>query len=275
MHVSFCHAVSNDRTNTMQQPQAAGKVAMNKKATFVLVHGAWYGGWCWKKVVPCLTSAGCAVYTPTLSGFGERRHLVNAGTGLDTHIQDIISMIEFEGLNDVILVGHSYAGFVITGVADKIPGCISKVVYLDAMLPEDGKAMIDYLAPEIVRKYRDYLNASTNGLLVPFGAVATLKDHGVTDPMDVAWMTPRMTDLPYGAFTQQIRVSTALPQFINERGVYISTSDRPHFVVASKRAAARGLKLFVMTGAGHGCMVTQPAKLAEILLDIVSTPKYV
>ena len=239
----------------------------------MLVRGAWYGGWCWKKVTPCLTSAGHTVYTPTLTGLGERRHLANEGIDLDTHIQDIVSMIEFEDLNDIILVGHSYAGFVITGVADKIPWRIRKLVYLDAMLPEDGKAVIDYLVPAMVRKFSDYIKASKNGLLLPFGVAATLQEHGITDPIDVAWMTPRMADLPYRTFTQQIRISTTLSQFINERGAYISTSDRPHFIVASKRAAGRGLKLFVIPGAGHGSMVTQPEKLAEILLDIISTPK--
>ena len=132
MTASLSHAASRGHTNTPQQQQEAGKVD-TKRATFVLVHGAWYGGWCWKKVTSRLTSAGHTVYTPTLTGLGERRHLVNEGIDLDTHIQDIVSMIEFEDLNDIILVGHSYAGFVISGVADKIPGRIRKIVYLDAM----------------------------------------------------------------------------------------------------------------------------------------------
>jgi pimeloyl-ACP methyl ester carboxylesterase len=240
---------------------------MKKKATFVLVHGAWHGGWCWKKVTPLLTSARHTVYTPTLSGLGEHKHLANESINLDTHIQDIVSLLEFEDLNDIILVGHSYAGFVITGVANKVPGRIAKIVYLDAMFPEDGKALIDYLAPEMVRKYNENVKMYKDGWLLPFNETLTLQDFGITDPIDVAWMTPRMTAQPYKTFTQKIQISTTSQQFINERGIYISTSDKPHYISASKRASESGLKLLAIPGAGHGSMVTQPKKLAELLLN--------
>src|SRR4051812_39309312 len=115
------------------------------KITFVLVHGAWHGGWCWKKVLPFLTSAGYEVFTPTLTGLGERSHLLSPQINLDTHIKDIIAVLEYEDLKDVILLGHSYAGMVITGVAVQSGMRLAHLVYLDAVIPENGKSFKDYL----------------------------------------------------------------------------------------------------------------------------------
>jgi pimeloyl-ACP methyl ester carboxylesterase len=110
---------------------------------FVLVHGSCQGGWCWKKVAPILCKDGYFVHTPTLTGLGERSHLVNRDIGLHTHILDIIQVIEYEDLDEVILVGHSYGGLVIGGVAEKIPQRIRRLVYLDAYVPQDNKNAFD------------------------------------------------------------------------------------------------------------------------------------
>jgi pimeloyl-ACP methyl ester carboxylesterase len=112
--------------------------------TFVLVHGAWHGGWCWKKVTPLLRAAGHEVFAPTLTGLGERSHLLTRDVGLDTHITDIEQVLEYEDLRNVVLVGHSYAGMVITGVGDRAADRIGQLVYVDAFLPEHGKALTDY-----------------------------------------------------------------------------------------------------------------------------------
>src|SRR3712207_5745958 len=109
--------------------------------TYVLVHGAWHGGWCWKKVVPLLRTAGHEVYTPTLTGLGERAHLLSPTITLDTHILDVVNVLEYEELLDVVLVGHSYAGAVISGVADRAPTQVAQLVYLDAFVPRDGEAL--------------------------------------------------------------------------------------------------------------------------------------
>src|SRR5437763_6310667 len=101
-------------------------------ATYVLVHGAWHGGWCWQRVTPLLRAAGHEVYTPTLTGLGERAHLGTPDVGLATHVEDIVTMLEYEDLTDVVLVGHSYAGMVITGVAHAVPSRLTHLVYLDA-----------------------------------------------------------------------------------------------------------------------------------------------
>src|SRR4051812_1484157 len=112
-------------------------------ATFVLVPGAWMGGWCWKKLTPGLQAAGHQVYTPTLTGLGERVHLARPEIDLDTHTQDIVNLLEFEEARDVILVGHSYAGTVVTSVADRVPERLSMLVYLDSGAPPDGKSVFD------------------------------------------------------------------------------------------------------------------------------------
>ena len=112
-------------------------------ATFVLVHGSCHGGWCWKKVTPLLRKYGHNVYTPTLTGLGERSHLVSRNIGLDTHILDIIQVLEYEDLSEVTLVDHSYGGLVIVGVAEVIPERIKHLVYLDAYIPQDNKSAFD------------------------------------------------------------------------------------------------------------------------------------
>ncbi len=114
-------------------------------ATFVLVHGSCHGGWCWKKVTPLLKRDSHVVYTPTLTGLGERSHLVSRDIGLDTHILDIIQVLEFENLNEVILVGHSYGGLVIGGVVEKVPERIMRLVYIDAYIPQDNKSAFDII----------------------------------------------------------------------------------------------------------------------------------
>ena len=113
--------------------------------TFVLVHGAWHGGWCWAKLARLLRDAGHEVYTPTLTGLGERAHLARPEVDLETHIQDVVAVLEAEELRQVTLVGHSYGGMVISGVAARTSGRIGHLVYLDAFVPEAGKSLLDYV----------------------------------------------------------------------------------------------------------------------------------
>ncbi len=116
--------------------------------TFVLVHGAWGGGWQWRGVAQRLRAAGHDVYIPTLTGCGERGHLIGPGRDADTHIQDVASLIDYELLDDIALVGHSYAGMVVTGVADRMPEKLRALVYIDAALPKDREAMLDIVSAE-------------------------------------------------------------------------------------------------------------------------------
>ena len=111
--------------------------------TFVLVHGAWHGGWCWQRVADRLRGSGHTVFTPTLTGLGERSHLLRGGIDLKTHITDVVNVIKWEGLSDVVLCGHSYGGFVISGVAEQMAPAIHSIVFLDAFVPRNGESVLD------------------------------------------------------------------------------------------------------------------------------------
>src|SRR6202167_636804 len=112
-------------------------------ATFVLVHGAWHGAWCWRRVARLLRNGGHEVFTPTLTGLAERSHLLSSAIDVDTHILDVINEMKWQELNGVVLVGHSYGGMVISGVAEKMEKAIASFVMLDAFMPEDGQSVID------------------------------------------------------------------------------------------------------------------------------------
>ena len=136
-------------------------------ATFVLVHPAWFGGWCWKKVVPLLRAEGHQVHTPTLTGLGERAHLASPEVGLSTHIADVVNVLSYEDLDGVLLVGNSSGGNVITGVADRVPERIAQLVYLDAFVPSDGQGIVDMLPPDRRQAVEALVQAEGDGWLWP------------------------------------------------------------------------------------------------------------
>ena len=228
-------------------------------ATFVLVHGAWLGGWCWKKVTPLLRAAGHGVFVPTLTGLGERAHLLTPQVGLDTHIKDVASVLEYEDLTDVVLVGHSYAGMVIAGVAQQAAARLAALVYLDAFLPEDGKAVKDYAPIPPTRG---------DGWRVPPPGPPTA--FGVTDDRDVAWMVSRLRDHPARAFSQPVDLSRALT--LHQTYIHCSTSF-PCFMEATERARRQGLRVVELLSANHCPMVTQPDELVKILVALVEPPR--
>jgi len=167
---------------------------------FVLVHGAFHGGWCWQKVSKDLRAKGDIVYTPTLSGLGEHKNTLDSNIDLNTHITDIVNLIVMEDLHNVILVGHSYAGAVIAGVADRIPERLSKLVFLDAMLMQNGQSALD-VSPDDIRKY--FIKAATDcdkGLSIPF---FTGDFFGVKNAADLKWVNDRLTNQPFRTFSQR------------------------------------------------------------------------
>jgi pimeloyl-ACP methyl ester carboxylesterase len=226
-------------------------------ATFVLVHGAWHGGWCWKKVAPLLRAAGHDVYAPTLTGLGERSHLLSRDVGLDTHIADIRAVLEYEDLHNVILVGHSYAGMVITGVADKSAGRIGRLVYVDAFLPENGKAVSDY-----GRRFPPTTETSWHDP-APVGPQA----WGVTDEADVAWMKARLSDMPRKCLLQPIQLGNEAARAI--KGTFILCTKPSSFAESGERAKQRGYDYRELMSGGHDVMITQPKALVDALLDLV------
>jgi pimeloyl-ACP methyl ester carboxylesterase len=170
-----------------QEGSAPEEVSM---ATFVLVHGAWHGGWCWQKVIPFLEAVGHEVYAPTLTGLAERATELSPDVGLETHIQDIVSLLVEKHLQGVILVGHSYGGMVITGVVDAVPERIAHLVYLDTFVPRDGESMAG-VVPFLGIYLRKQAWAHGDGWRVDSRGT-----YGVTTEPDRSWVLRSVTPQP-------------------------------------------------------------------------------
>jgi pimeloyl-ACP methyl ester carboxylesterase len=168
-------------------------------ATFLVCHGAWSAGWAWKKMHPLMQAAGHRLVTPSYTGLGERAHLAGPSIDLETHIADILNVIKYEDLRDVVLIGHSYGGMVATGVADRARDRIARLVYLDAFVPDDGQSLFDLNEPgrEPMRK----LASSGDGFRVPPNP--TPPD---TPADDVAWLTARRVDMPIKCFEMPLKL---------------------------------------------------------------------
>ena len=238
-------------------------------ATYVLVHGGGHGGWCYQKVARLLRSAGHDVHTPTLTGLGERSHLLRPDIDLDFHILDVTTLLHFEDLRDVILVGHSYGGMVITGVGDRAADRIGKLVYLDAANPTNGQSLLDVAGPmiEMVRPLGQIIDGVEVVLLPQPGAAAF---YGVTDAGDQAWMDARLTPHPWKCFEQKLELANedalwAIPQCHIVCTSTLATRDKT--LMGNARAEGR---LWAID-TGHDLMITEPELVADALLQIAGT----
>lgn len=231
------------------------------KPVFVLVHGAWHGGWCWKKVKALLNKRGYDVYTPTLTGLGERSHLLKADINLDTHIQDVVNVIEYEDLNNVVLVGHSYAGMVVTGVADRIPSRISHLLYLDAFMPDNGKALKDYTPPP-----PPGLPQNTSPEAWKVAPRETAKAWGIREENNIVWAQKRLGPQSGATFGQPLVMSAPLSEKIT-KGFVLLTNDSPWFLEAAQRARSRSYHYFEMLKGGHDAMISEPEEVGNILIE--------
>jgi pimeloyl-ACP methyl ester carboxylesterase len=239
----------------------------NHKTTYILVHGAWHGSWCWKRVRAALQSAGHNVFTPTLTGLGERSHLNSAAVDLSTHIADVVNLIQWEELSDVVLCGHSYAGAVIAGVADQIPARIRALVFLDGFLLENGESLMDVLPSEVTQILRDQAKATGEGWKsnpVPAHIL------GVRDPDDVAWVDAQCTPQPIATFEQPITL-TGNFESIQDIAYVFPTERHPNLLLSHERAQAKGWKIRTIDNSGHEIMIDRPQELAEFLLEYAPT----
>jgi Predicted hydrolases or acyltransferases (alpha/beta hydrolase superfamily) len=234
--------------------------------TYVLVHGAFHGGWCWRRVADRLLAAGHRVFTPTCTGNGERLHLLTAEGGLETAIADVVNVLIFEELENVILVGHSFGGVVITGVADCEPDRIAHLVYLDGTVLESGECALDHLPATLAAKRRQDAQRTTAGLTIPPPSPA---DFGVTDAADTAWLRRRLTPQPLTTYTERLLLSAP---FGNGRPkTYIACTAPLYTPLAASHARARGQSgwHWCDVPSGHDAMITAPDAVAGILLDLV------
>jgi len=225
-------------------------------ATFLVVHGAWAAGWAWKKMRPLMAAGGHELFTPTCTGLGERAHLAHRNIDLETHIQDILAVLEFEDLRDVILIGHSYGGMVATGVADRARERIKHLVYLDAFAPESGKSAIDYLPVEH--------GAAMRKLAVDGWKVPPNPPPPDTAPADVAWLTPRRLPQPLPCFEQKLVLKNG-PLRLARTFIYARRHNPGDpFRQFMQRARREGWPVYEMD-ASHSPHVTAPEALMEIL----------
>jgi len=229
-------------------------------ADIVVAHGAWSAGWAWKKMRPLMAARGHALWTPTYTGLGERSHLARPEVNLTTHITDIVQVLEMEDLKDVVLVGHSYGGMVATGVADRVPERLSKLVYLDAFVPEDGDSLASLAGqdPESMRA------GAEDGWRAPYRPMPA-----DTSEEDLAWAMARRMSHPLECFLEPLRLSGA--------GAYLPR----HYIYALKKYPGDVFGRFHQRArttpgwtaheidASHNPHITTPEVLAEMLDGII------
>ena len=227
-------------------------------ATFVLVHGAWHGAWCWDRVAPLLTAAGHRVTTPTLSGLGERRHDPPGHVRLDTHIDDVTEHLWFHDLEDVVLVAHSYAGFVAAGVVARAHERIGRLVLLDGFVPATDEAMTHHVG-ERGAQYRAAFEEDPDWRIPP----APLHALGVTDPADVAWAEPRLTAQPVRTYLEPAG-AVDLRVIANRLYIVCTAPGLPVLEESRSRVRAAGWPVAELA-AGHDAMVTHPREIADLV----------
>lgn len=245
-------------------------------ATFVLVPGFWLGGWAWRDVTETLRAAGHTVYPVTLTGLGERVHLGGPQVNLDTHITDVVNLIRYEALHDVVLVGHSYAGLVITGVADQIPERIKQLIYVDTWPVPDGVSQADLNSPEGRQAQEQLVATIGEGWRLPLPPWEELDEGNQLRGLGEAerqLMRERAVDQPYGSATQPLRLKNPARESLPRSAIWCSltidevkemTEAYPQFLSELAKPDWR----FVELPTGHWPMFSRPCELAELLASL-------
>ena len=230
--------------------------------TFVLVAGAAGGGWQWRRVADRLEQRGCKVFTPTLTGLGERSHLLSKDVGLDTHVTDVVNVVRWEGLERICLVAHSYAGWPCGAALDRIGDKVASVVWLDAFLPQDGRALIDLVAASARQAYED---AAAHGELgMP---LSPRLSAAVVNPRDEALLRTKLTPQPIATYTQALHYGGGLERIAKK--TYVRLPDFPNPKFDEAFAACKSDKSWstaALADCGHYAMFDAPERLAELLL---------
>ena len=248
-------------------------VAEPIRQTYVLIHGAWHGGWCWRDVRQILEAAGHRVITPTLAGVGERAHLLSADIGLSTHIEDALGAIAGANANEIILLGHSYGGMVVTGVADKLGDQIKHIIYLDAAVPEHGQSMISQ-GTDGDREALDKAEASLRqlapdgiGMLpLPPDLFGIPKDHASYD-----WVAKQLTPHPLKTWTDTISLQNGGSEGLARTYVHCTNPVLPEtsFPYHAARAQADPSWNYHALPTGHDAMITAPLDVVAILEQVL------
>ncbi len=241
--------------------------AVNPPLNFVLVHGAFHGGWCWRAVADRLRAVGAAVFTPTMTGLGERAHLLSRAVGIETFFNDVTGLIAAEELTDIILVGHSFGGVVISGVADRMPGRIRQLLYLDAIVPQNGRSAISLLPAETAATRIRMAEASSGGLTIPVpkGDIFDLPPGSGRD-----WVARRITPHPLATYTDPVRLNA--PVGNGRPRSYIRCTDPVYPAVAPSYESIIQQPDWRIADlpTSHDAMVSAPGPLTELLLNLAA-----
>jgi len=234
--------------------------------TIVLVHGSCHGGWCWNKLLPFLKRNDNQIYTPTLTGLGDRSHLLFENINLSTHIKDIIQVFEYENLHDVVLIGHSYGGMVIGGIAHSIPDRIKSIIFLDAYIPQDGKSAFD-LIPGLENTYKQRLlkEKGKEWLVLSY----TPLEFGVTNPNDVTWMKNRSCPMPFHTHDESLVMQNVTFKKIPKFFITFTDFGESMFKsIGQEKIDLEGWNYFELRQ-GHDAMITAPEELSRFLLELI------
>jgi len=253
-------AVAGVGTAALGAAPAAAQSGQRK--TFVLVHGAWHGAWCWRRVADLLEAQGHKVFVPTLTGLGDKSHLLGPQVNLTTHITDVVNMIKWEDLKDIVLVGHSYGGYIITGVAEQLGPSIASIVFLDAFVPENGES----LAAGASKPVTDALAAAKGKGEITLKPVPASVFR--VNEADRAWVDAKCTPQPIATMEETIKVTGARDKIAKK--AYIRAKGYPSIpfdAMQTKYKANTTWRSYEMT-AGHDAMVDQPKELTNILIAV-------
>jgi|SRR5471032_280295 pimeloyl-ACP methyl ester carboxylesterase len=234
-------------------------------ASVVLAHGAWSSAWAWKKMRPLLRAAGHEFFSPSYTGLGQRAHLAKPDIDLDTHVQDVVSAIEFEDLKDITLLGHSYGGMVATGVADKVGSRIARVIYLDAFAPKDGQSLFDLVGAKAEGNMRAGAAKDGDGWKLPINPMPP-----DTASEDVAWASPRRRPQPIKTFEQKIKLGSK--ESLPPRHYIYAKKNGPGdaFRQFGERAKSEAGWKYYEIDASHNPHITCPDVLMKLLSEIMA-----
>jgi len=231
-------------------------------SNFVLTSGAWHGGWCYRQLALKLTNSGHQVYAPTYAGVGELKNLIDKSINLSTHIKQVINLIELEDLSDVILVGHSYGGLVITGVADALFNRISALVYIDAFVPENGNSQFDLMPPEYQQAF---LNLTTQGFSVsPLAA----ESFNFLRNEDLEMVKNKLTPHPLATFLEKISLTGKYKEIKNLNYIISENWGKGAFKDLYEKLVSTGNWKINTLPCGHDIMIDLPEELSKILEKI-------
>ncbi|HEX2543271.1 MAG TPA: alpha/beta hydrolase [Ramlibacter sp.] len=233
-------------------------------ATYVLVHGAWHGGWCWQRVVDRLTAAGARVYAPSLTGLADRAHLLSASVGLHTHVADIVNLMQWEELEELVLVGHSYGGMVCGGVLAAQAPRLKALVLVDAFVPEHGKCLLDIGGPAARQRFESLRYETPAGPCLPPVPARMFR----VNEADADWVDRQCTPQPFRSFTDVLEMPGGVDDAVRTR-VYLRAAayPQPVFEAASQALPARGWQVHALPH-GHDLMLDAPDAVAAHLLDL-------